>query len=1364
MANKNIIFIDPRVSDYQSLIDSLTDPAEVFVLDGASDGLSQMASLLEGRNGIEAIHVISHGSQGALYLGSTLLNNDDLASYQSQFTDIENALTEFGDILLYGCNVAQGDDGLRFIDTLAKYTGADVAASSNATGAATLGGDWVLERMSGRVEAPVIPVVNRISLLAVNTTPTFTGHPGKLTTAFAANPPVYDYQTNIAIQSDGKILQVGSYENSYDGSTYKVDLALARYNTDGSLDVNFGDHGKVTNDLGSVDMAQSVALQVDGKILVAGTNGLLRYNANGSIDTTFGVAGKVDGSYFSITIQGDGKILGVGDTNGKSWIARYSLDGTLDTTFGVGGTSTSDFGFSSDSAGHLLAVQADGKILLTGSSNKRPNHYDFAVARYDSNGVLDAHFGINGVVTSTISGWDFPHGITLQPNGKILVVGSTNTTEGIGLARYNTDGSPDTSFHGDGQLTTAVDLNSRGYGVALQADGKILVAGTSLEWVSSPGNWNFAIVRYNTDGSLDTSFGDDGKIVTDFGGMDFAFSIAVQSDGKVLVSGRGGDGNNFALARYNTDGSLDTTFGPAVNTLDAVSAYTENSASFALDKDVQIVDAELAGTGNYSGATLTLSRHNGANAQDVFSSTSDGTLTTLTTGSYFSVDSVTIGRVTINAAGTLTLAFNANATQSLVNKAMQQIAYANTSDAPSPTVQIDWTFNDGNTGAQGTGGAMSVTGSTTVQITVVNDAPIQTTSLADQTAIAGRAFSYAIPTGTFTDPDLETLTYSVQMADGTGVPPWLSFKTSTQTFSGTPSTSDTGSLDILVTAKDAANASVSGTLRLAVLTQNSPPTGAVSISGTPIQGETLSANTTTLADVDGLGALSYQWIRSGTAISGATDSSYILTQSDVFSTISVRVTYTDGRGANESVTSNASTRVDNVNDVPTGEVSIIGDPTQGQTLTVSNTLADIDGLGTLSYQWKADGVAISGAASSSLLLKEAQVGKAITVTARYTDGFYMAESVTSNASSLVANINDAPTGYVVITGRVVQGQTLTAINSLNDADGMGTISYQWNMGGNPIIDATESTFTLTESQVGKTINVAAIYTDGHGTVESVSSAATIAVGNINDAPTGTVTITGTPTLGQVLTASNTIADPDGLGAISYQWSAAGVAISGATSNTFTLGSAQVGKTVKVTASYTDGHGTKESLSSIPTATIIDNGIPTPILPSYTVPGTLGNDVFVLTAGNSYLGGGGNDTYIISSHTLNGAVTAKIIDTEGSNVIQLVDGLTITSSSFYSNAVQLKLSNGASVQILGAAAFSYQVGANAPAGDTASSQTYAQFASTLGASVPTGSTPVSGMANYQVPTGASAAIQMPDTSSIEASVTLVGLNDLVGALL
>ncbi|MBI5910227.1 MAG: hypothetical protein HY848_09780 [Betaproteobacteria bacterium] len=185
----------------------------------------------------------------------------------------------------------------------------------------------------------------------------------------------------------------------------------------------------------------------------------------------------------------------------------------------------------------------------------------------------------------------------------------------------------------------------------------------------------------------------------------------------------------------------------------------------------------------------------------------------------------------------------------------------------------------------------------------------------------------------------------------------------------------------------------------------------------------------------------------------------------------------------------------------------------------------------------------------------------------------------------VTNTNNAPTGSVIISGMTTQGQTVTASNTLGDADGLGTISYQWKAGGSNISGAKGSTFVLTEAQVGTAITVTASYTDGRGTAESVTSVATGAVTNVNDAPTGAVTVAGTTAQDQTLTAANTLADADGLGNISYQWKAGGSAISGATGSTFVLTEAQVGKAITVTASYTDGHGTAESVTSGATGTV-----------------------------------------------------------------------------------------------------------------------------------------------------------------------------------
>ncbi|TAL41658.1 MAG: hypothetical protein EPN89_18780, partial [Methylovulum sp.] len=311
--------------------------------------------------------------------------------------------------------------------------------------------------------------------------------------------------------------------------------------------------------------------------------------------------------------------------------------------------------------------------------------------------------------------------VVVQADGKILEAGTGYSSGGgsdFALVRYNSDGSLDTGFSGDGKVTTSIIPSDNYYtAMALQGDGKIILAG----YISS-GDFgtDFALVRYNSDGSLDTGFDGDGIVTTGLSssGYDVILSVAVQADGKILVTGRSDIGDpDFVLARYTPDGSLDTSFDAKIP--DAIAGYTENSAAVILDSTVQIHDSELATQGNYNGVSLTLARHGGANSQDVFSGSGNFSFN----GRDALLSGISIGTVS-NDNGLLTLSFNSNATQARIDKALSSLGYSNSSDNPPASVQIDWTFSDGNTGAQGTGGALTALGSTTVNITAVNDAPM----------------------------------------------------------------------------------------------------------------------------------------------------------------------------------------------------------------------------------------------------------------------------------------------------------------------------------------------------------------------------------------------------------------------------------------------------------------------------------------------------------------------------------------------------------------------------------------------------------------------------------------------------------------
>ena len=1232
MPATSIVFVDSRVSNYQSLIESLTDPYEVFILEGDKDGLDQMVAYLQGRVGLDAIHVISHGSQGALYLGNMMLNAGNLGSYGAQLASLGKALTDSGDILLYGCDVAQGDVGVQFVTSLADLTGADVAASVDSTRASALGGDWVLEAAVGQVDAATLNVTANVGLLGVNTAPSFVVDYGKVTTDFGHIDQAY----GVALQTDGKIVVVGTGLNGW---------TLARYNSNGILDSTFDGDGKLSP--GIVGSAQDALQLPDGKILVAGTGynnvnvfdfELVRFNSNGSVDTSFGGSGKTLTEFGSqdhgqsVALQSDGKILVAGysgDFHTTDFaVARYNADGSLDTSFDGDGKLTTNFGFREEA--HSVKIQSDGKILVAGFSYDTQTFTgeNFAIARYNSDGSLDTSFDGDGKVTTDIFGnYDEAQSMILQTDGKILVAGKAGSQ--FGLVRYNIDGSLDTSFGGTGKVFTSFGFYADwGQSVSLQADGKILVAGMS----ASPDAYScdFALTRYNADGSLDTTFDSDGKLTTNFETGrnkqfgDWVYSVTVQTDGKIVAVGRAGTVNgqhDFALARYNPDGSLDTSFG-GISSLNHTASYTENATPIVLDSSINLIDAELALANDFSGASVALQRQGAANPQDTFSSAVGSGVSALTQGSVLTVDGISVGQVTANSDGHLDLLFTTGATQTLVDKALSNIAYSNSSDAPSTSIALEWTLNDGNTGAQGTGAALTSMATTTVTITQVNDAPTGSVTI------------------TGTSAQGQTLTASNNLVDPDG-PATLNLSYQ-WTANGSPIAGAINSSFVLGQAEvgkvitvaasytDAYNTveSKSSVGTTAVVNVNDLPTGSVTITGTATQGQTLTA-ANTLVDIDGIpaagttGEISYQWKASGVDIAGATVSTLVLGQAQVSKAITVVAQYTDAQGTTETATSSATANVANVNDLPTGTVTISGTATQGQTLTAANTLADVDGLGAISYQWSAGGNAISGATNSTYVLGQAEVGKIITVAASYTDAFSQAESKSSVGTTAVVNVNDLPTGSVTISGTATQGQTLAAGNTLIDIDGIptigaGAISYQWKASGVDIAGATGGTLVLGQAQVSKLVTVVAQYTDAQGTTESVASSATGNVANVNDAPTGTVTITGTATHGQTLTASNSLADIDGVpttgaGAISYQWSAGGNAISGATNSTYVLGQAEVGKVITVAASYTDAYNTVESKGSLGTTAVVNvNDLPTGTV---TITGTATQGQ-TLTAGNT----------------------------------------------------------------------------------------------------------------------------------------------------
>jgi uncharacterized delta-60 repeat protein len=462
--------------------------------------------------------------------------------------------------------------------------------------------------------------VSQAQTTTANLDPTF-GTGGTVRTDFAGN---IDQANAVAIQPNGQIVAAGS---SFSNSKTVEDFIVARYNANGALDKRFGKNGKITTDFfRNVDSISAIALQPDGAIVVAGFaqlggNGgtprvfaLARYRSDGSPDSSFGNGGSLTTSFggnfaaaSAVMLQPDGKILVAGtvdfnpDVPGSGLdfaLARYNSSGTLDGSFGKGGKVVFDFFGSFDQANGAV-LQPDGKIIVVGSASYDSANRDigFALARFNPDGSIDLGFGTGGKqITGFFGAGAKANGVVMQPDGKFVVAGTASDSAtrpvatDVALARYNSDGSLDAGFGSGGQ--TAIPFpdsaTEQGNALALLPDGKIVVAGTAFKTFATPPD--FALVRYNSDGSL------DGIKTTDIaGGTDEALGIAVQSDGKVVLAGRAFRSNfDLTLARYTNEGgptpitdttpptaptSLTATFNATTNTIDlAWTAATDNVA------------------------------------------------------------------------------------------------------------------------------------------------------------------------------------------------------------------------------------------------------------------------------------------------------------------------------------------------------------------------------------------------------------------------------------------------------------------------------------------------------------------------------------------------------------------------------------------------------------------------------------------------------------------------------------------------------------------------------------------------------------------------------------------------------------------
>jgi uncharacterized delta-60 repeat protein len=605
------------------------------------------------------------------------------------------------------------------------------------------------------------PVQVKMDVAGANDAPTFSVGNGMLS---IATPGDYDAPTDAQLQpTSGKLIV--AYQSVFG---LHPEWYITRLNLDGTVDSSFGDTNSGTPGKTPVYNAYAIDIGANGKITYAYyiLDGSItpidqlavgRLNADGSLDTSFGggastytlpLASATTGFRpYEIDVKtlADGSVLVARTTMVSSKnvieVVKLTSAGALDTTFGASGKLHVPNGGSHQFVG-AMTVNADGSILIGGHQADT----DFMVVKVTAAGVVDTNFGASGQAIVSMNSDAYPENlervtsIGVQSNGKIVVAGYSGfNDQTMALARLNTDGTLDASFGSSGKMLIDASNISSGVtakewinSITILHDDSIVVSGKidyySANSLNTPDQ--FAILKLTSNGVLDTTFGTNstgivaGRVVTfpnnELYPTNNAMAAVELSDGGVMVVTRtpsledlNNTGyTNIGLVRLQSNGAYDQYFG-VTSTLGTTVAYTENGAAVALDTSVGVFDPELAATGNYDGAVVTLQRSGTASSDDVFSAKTGSNLT-LASGNVV-LSGTTIGTFT-NTGGVLTFTFNTSATQARINEALSSLAYENASNTPPASVTIDWSMKESSAG-----NALTGSGSTTVTITPAPD-------------------------------------------------------------------------------------------------------------------------------------------------------------------------------------------------------------------------------------------------------------------------------------------------------------------------------------------------------------------------------------------------------------------------------------------------------------------------------------------------------------------------------------------------------------------------------------------------------------------------------------------------------------------
>ncbi|MBP9683554.1 MAG: DUF4347 domain-containing protein [Rhodoferax sp.] len=1224
-------FIDASLPDLSTLLAGLPSGVEVHLLPEGRDGLKCIADTLLGRSGIEALHLITHGAPGQLHIGNSTLSSANLADYGDELNIISNALVEDGQWLIYGCEVAARGEGYRFINQLSIATGLQVFAASHKVGHADLGGRWALDKASHMDMMPssleiCVPSWRGVLIKPVTTDITLSlPTTGSLWKSSANLPTASVFTTGNPSANDSSSGISGTYFKSAraDGLYYTVDIKAT---AGGTFDIGtlYGVNTGTNSDLLVLKGLDASGTQISGmskNVSYSPVNIDAAYSSTESILNWTGIT----------TLQ----VYAINNLGGDFYFDSPSF-GAVAAPFGLSSSSPAD---------NATAVAVGSNIVLTFSENVAAGTGNIVISDGTDTRTIavgDAQVSISGAT------------VTINPTADL----NPNSTYYVQMASGVITSSTSTPFAGISNTTT---LNFT----------------TGVSDAIAP-----------TISSVSSSTADGTYKAGDVIAVTVLFSEVVTVTGTPQLT----------LETGTTDRIVNYVSGSGSNTL--IFSYTVQAGDTSADLDYLSTTALTLnsgtikdGAGNDSILTLATpaaTNSLGANKAIIIDTTAAAPALTLAVDTGSSTSDTITNNSLVNVSGLETGATWQYSTDAGSNWSSGTGSSFTVSGDGAKSVTVRQTDAAGNTSSAST--ALAFTLDTTPP--TFDAAPAAGTATAiNENSGAGQTVYTAAAT------DAGAITYSLKAATDDVASFSINASTGAVSLTGNPDFEAKPSYSFTVVATDAANNASEKAVTLAINDQDEvAPVFTSAATATAINENSAASQTVYTAAATDTGAISYSLKPGIGDVSlfsiNATTGAVTLTASPNFeakSSYSFTVVATDaGNNFSEKAVTLAINNLDEAApDITSGATATAINENSGAgqvVYTATSTDAGDTATGSTTYSLKAatgDVAAFSINASTGAVTLtgnpnfEAKPSYSFTVVA--TDAANNASekavtlainnldesapTITSAASATAINENSGATQVVYTATSTDTGDTATGATTYSLKAATGDVSSF-------SINASTGAVTLTgnpdfETKASYSFTVVATDAANNASEQAV----TLAINNLNEAPSGSVVLQGTNLVGAVLTATNTLTDEDGMGSISYQWRAGGVPITGATGNSFLLGADQIGKTITVVATYTDFGGSVESVVSnesiavLPTSTVTDtNGITTLVPPTDGVV-----QVLKPVTGSTVTSVGSANTVVTNPGT---SVTLNNIGTGTTTTSGITDSTTLTITGTGTQKVDL----------------------------------------------------------------------------------------------